>query len=75
MEIYDVNRTAQRLSQVIEQEFATKREACKHLGVKPATLKNYITGKSRVKPDVLFDISLLTGVSSDYLLGLVDEVK
>lgn len=73
MRSYDVNVTAVRIAGILTKEFTTQKEASQCLGVQAATLKNYLSGKSRIPPDVLFNISRWTGVSSDYLLGLVDQ--
>lgn len=50
----------------------TKQEICEELGITPKTWNSYVNGAA-ISSKVLVKLRELTGKTTDYLLGLVDE--
>lgn len=73
MDTYNSELTGQRLGKIIDEEGITKKKACELIGIQAGSLNGYLKGKHGIPPHVLYTISSLTGVSVDYLLGIIDK--
>ena len=56
-----------------EKHGYTQVKLCDEIEREPKTYRKWETGKERPACDVLVDLSDRYGVSTDYLLGLIDE--
>ena len=53
----------------------TQTEFAKRAGVKQSQVSEWLKGKAKPSYDILRQMSLSLGVSSDYLLGLDDDLR
>ncbi len=53
----------------------TQTEFAKRVGVKQSQVSEWLKGKAKPSYDILRQMSLSLGVSSDYLLGLDDDFR
>lgn len=59
-----------RYSQARKDAGMGREQACVKLGISIGTLSNWESGKTKPDANNLRDMSMLYGVSSDYLLGI-----
>lgn len=64
-----------KLKAVRKAKKMTQAEFAKSLGVSSSIIAAYEQGKNFPSVSVLIDICKILGVSSDYLLGLSDEIS
>lgn len=55
--------------------FRSQREAAKAIGIQAATLSSYESGRHYATSDILVKIALAYDVSTDWLLGLSEEME
>ncbi len=53
----------------------TQTEFAKRVGVKQSQVSEWLKGKAKPSYDILRQMSLSLGVSSDYLLGIDDDFR
>lgn len=52
-----------------------QRQLAEYLKCSQRTFSDYESGKTRIPPDVLIELSIFYDTSADYLLDLTDERK
>ena len=62
--------TGDRLKYILEERKITQREFAKQIGVTEVSLCRYVRGERQLKADMIIEICLALGLSSDWLLGL-----
>lgn len=67
-----MEKFSKRLSRTLKDQSLTQSELAKKIGMSQSVVNNYCTGKREPTLDVLIQISLVLGETTDYLLGLED---
>ena len=62
-----------RLIASIKESGLTQTEIAKRIGIKQATVGQYLSGRAMPALDTLANLCAVLDVSADYLLGLEDE--
>ena len=68
----DIQSVGDRIHNIIDDQNITQTKLAKQIGVKLATLNDYMTGRTKFPPEVIRLIAEELDTSSDYLLGLTD---
>ena len=61
-----------RIHNIIDDRRITQTKLAADIGIKTATLNNYMTGKARFPTEIIKRIAEVLDTSTDYLLGLAD---
>ena len=64
---------ADRLKQLIEETGKSPRQVAIEMGVTPRCVEYLVIGRSNPRVDVLCTVARYFQVSTDYLLGMMDE--
>lgn len=65
----------ERICEEIKHCGLTQKQLAEKLGVDPANITNWKTGKNIPSVETLYALCKLLNVSADYLLGLDEELK
>ena len=65
----------ERIREIREDSSLTQQKVADLLHVGQRTYADYESGKTRIPPDVLIELSIFYDTSADYLLDLTDERK
>ncbi|MDE6849905.1 MAG: helix-turn-helix domain-containing protein [Clostridia bacterium] len=69
-----VNKFAQRLSELLETSGLSKRAFAQQINVSAMSVSDWTTGKVQPIAENIYLVAKYFKVSSDYLLGLEDEL-
>ncbi len=72
MKEIDMVKTGNRIKELRVERGLTQTQLGKLLGVKTNTVSQYENGLSKTSIDILFKLSIIFEISSDYILGLQD---
>lgn len=65
-----------RLPELMRERKITQIRLAQFLGVTPETLSRFVNGKTdKISPDALVRMARLLDVSTDFLLGVVNDPK
>ncbi|MBQ9152107.1 MAG: helix-turn-helix transcriptional regulator [Clostridia bacterium] len=64
-----------RLKDIREDRDLTQREVAEHLHIRQNTYSQYENGQRGLPLDTLIKLARYFGVSTDYILGLTDEMR
>lgn len=65
----------ERICEEIKHCGLTQKQLSEKLGVDPANITNWKTGKNLPSVETLYALCKLLNISADYLLGLDEELK
>ena len=65
----------ERIREELKHCGLTQKQLAEQLGVDPANITNWKTGKNIPSVETLYALCKLLNVSADYLLGLDEELK
>lgn len=68
------NVFGERLHEALESKGITQRDLAKRVGLSEVSVSRYVRGDRRPDTDMLREISLVTGIATDWLLG-IDDMK
>lgn len=68
----DTQSIGHRIHNIIDDRRITQTKLASDIGIKTATLNNYMLGKAKFPSEIIKRIAEVLDVSSDYLLGLTD---
>ena len=71
--VLDKKAVASRLKEIRIKSEKTKRVFSNVLGISESALESYEAGKTIPRADVLYRLSVTTGISIDWILGLSDD--
>lgn len=69
----NVEKFRERLRECIKKSGMTQREIADKIGVRPATISRYLSGKSLPRIRMLCKFKWIFGVRIEYLVGRSDE--
>lgn len=72
LEVIGVN-ISERIHNIIDDRDMKQRALADKLDIPYSTLSGYMTGSNRFPLDIIVKIARVLNVTTDYLLGLVDE--
>lgn len=64
-----------RLKDIREDRDLTQREVAEHLHIRQNTYSQYENGQRGLPLDTLIKLARYFGVSTDYILGLTDDMR
>lgn len=68
-------RIGQRLNEILAKRGVLQKELAEHIGVPANTISYYLSGERSPDLEKLIKISKFLNISTDYLLGLSDEIN
>lgn len=68
-------RIGKRLNEILAKRGVLQKELAEHIGVPANTISYYLSGERSPDLEKLIEISKFLNISTDYLLGLSDEIN